>query len=45
MITINLAHVGLYGLAIVGGLALIPKIIRGIGYFVAGLIFLIKGDG
>lgn len=45
MITINVGQIALWGLAVVGALALIPLVIRAVAALVAGVIFMIRGDG
>lgn len=43
--TIDVGHVVLYTLAGLGALFLLPRLIRGIAFVVAAVVFLIRGDG
>lgn len=45
MITFNVWHVLLCGLAVIGALWLIPRIIGAIVYIGTGIWFMFKGDG
>ena len=45
MITINVGHIALIALAVLGALWLLPRIVRGLVALAAAIVFMIRGDG